>query len=133
MTDTLPRDVRESFEFVRDRHLGQPAVNYETLLTAGWPDWCGIETIEINVANGVMRWIAQLDDPVRRALVADLFAARDSAPTWDTFKVALWQSMDAASWLRRWDCWTPASDLWQAALCRVYHTFALYFYPSEWS
>jgi hypothetical protein len=131
MIDTISPDIQASFDFVRDRHLAQSPVNYEVLRTVS--DWRAAATIEISVANGIMRWIAQQPDSVRRALVADLFASRVEIATWEAFKARLWIAMDAAAWVRRWDCWTHESDLWQAALGYVYHTFALYFYPSEWS
>jgi hypothetical protein len=132
MTDLISPEMQEGFDFLKDRHLAQSPVTYESLRSADWPDWCQIESIEINVANGIMRWIAQHPDSVRRAVVADLFASLQSISAWADFKSKLWDAMDAAAWLRRWDCWTPQSDLWQAALLHVYHTFNLYFYPSEY-
>jgi hypothetical protein len=132
MSDLIPDEIQQAFDFLKERHLGKSPETYEDLRAAAWPDWVTIDTIQTNVANGIMRWIAQLPDESRRALVNDMLASIETYFTWSDFKERLWSAMEAYDWLQRWDCFNFDSDLWQAALLKVYHTFNAYFHPSEY-
>lgn len=129
---TVPREVQEDFDFAVARHLGRPAVTYAAMLAADWPDWCAIETIEHDVARGVLRWVAALDQSARDAFAEDLLSSINTYIAWADFKDRLWDAMDARDWLRPWDCWTSQGDLWQAALIEVFHTINHHFHPSEY-
>lgn len=131
-TSAISREQQEAFDFARHRHLGQPKDTYMSLQAADWPDWGTLQTIEHNVANGILRWIAGLDEAVRLALAEDLLASIATCAAWQAFKARLWNAMQAEAWLARWDCWTPQSDLWQAAVVEVYHTLNAFFRPFEY-
>ena len=119
MTFTISPDMQAAFEFAVDRHQGQPIATYETLLAHASTDddaWGKCYLAQIRVANGIVRWLRSHDEAFIAAFVDDMQAHTLSRHTWAAFRVMVWEAMDAAAWLRRWDCWTPRSDLWCAAM-----------------
>lgn len=126
MTNLIPPETQEEFDFVKERHLGQAAETYEALLTQSSTDdaaWGAVHMAQMNVSRGILRWIRSHDETFIATFVDRMQAFSLSRYTWAVFRVQVWDAMDASAWLRRWDCWMPSSDLWRAAMYVVF--FAL--------
>lgn len=106
---------------------------YVRMCLDDWPDFEAIKDVEIAVAAGIVRWIAQHGDS---AFVTEMMRqanARSDPEAWQAVVWLLWQSMKAWEWIKPWDCISPKELLWQEAMRRAYYKLVdgTFEYPTE--